>query len=110
MNGNNCGDTSNGGNHQIDWRLPNIRELLSLVNYAFFGPVLSNAAGTGHATTSDPFSNWPVSTPTRYWSSTTDSLSGGAWFIYFDIGFVHSGSKDIFGNECCFVLPVRGGS
>ena len=31
-----CGDTSNGGTHQADWRLPNIRELLSLGNYAFF--------------------------------------------------------------------------
>src|SRR5262249_56455494 len=29
MNGNNCGDTSNAGNYQTDWRLPNVRELQS---------------------------------------------------------------------------------
>lgn len=35
MNGNNCGDTSNEGSHQTDWRLPNIRELFSLVLSGF---------------------------------------------------------------------------
>jgi Protein of unknown function (DUF1566) len=30
-----------------DWRLPNIRELLSLIDFGFFNPALSNAAGTG---------------------------------------------------------------
>src|SRR5262249_30061633 len=50
MNSNNCGDTSNGGSHQTDWRLPNIRELHSLVNFAFFVPAISNAAGTGQGT------------------------------------------------------------
>ncbi len=33
MNGNDCGDTSNGVSHQTDWRLPNVRELQSLVHY-----------------------------------------------------------------------------
>jgi hypothetical protein len=33
MNSNNCLDTSNAGNHQTDWRLPNIRELLSLLDF-----------------------------------------------------------------------------
>jgi hypothetical protein len=31
MFGNDCGDTSNNGTHQTDWRLPNIRELMSLL-------------------------------------------------------------------------------
>src|SRR4029077_7087490 len=51
---NNCGDTSNGGYNQTDWRLPNIRELFSLVDFAFNGKFLSNAAGTGPAGCNDP--------------------------------------------------------
>src|SRR4026208_1366769 len=51
----NCGDTSATGNtHQTDWRLPNIRELSSLVNYAFFNPAISNGAGIGNGSGSDP--------------------------------------------------------
>ena len=69
MNGNNCGDTSKGGSHRTDWRLPNIRELHSLVDFAFFNPAISNAAGTGQGTGSDPFTNFQ--TASGYWSSTT---------------------------------------
>jgi Protein of unknown function (DUF1566) len=32
----NCNDTSNGGTHRTDWRLPNVRELFSLLDHAFF--------------------------------------------------------------------------
>jgi len=49
MNGHDCGDESNHGTHQTDWRLPNIRELTSLVHYGFFQPALSNPAGTAQA-------------------------------------------------------------
>jgi len=34
MNGHGAADTSNGGVHQTDWRLPNIRELTSLLDYS----------------------------------------------------------------------------
>jgi len=37
-----------------DWRLPNVRELLSLLDYGFFNPTVSNTAGTGPATDGDP--------------------------------------------------------
>jgi hypothetical protein len=40
MNSNDCGDTSNGGSHQTDWRLPNILELESLVDYEESAPPL----------------------------------------------------------------------
>ena len=89
-----------------DWRLPNIRELHSLVNFAFFNPALSNAAGTGQGSGSDPFSNFQ--TASSYWSSTTFAgFSVNAWFVNFSGGFVVFGVKD-FGNF--FVLAVRGGS
>ena len=77
MNGHDCGDESNHGSHQTDWRLPNLRELKSLVHYGFFQPALSNPAGTAQAqcfppnVIDCPFS---FSSPTiglTYWSSTT---------------------------------------
>ena len=50
-----------------DWRLPNVRELQSLLDFDFVNPTLSNAAGTGHATNGDPFTGVQF----QYWSSTT---------------------------------------
>ena len=38
MNGNSAGDTSNAGSHQADWRLPNVQELQSLIDYGRFNP------------------------------------------------------------------------
>ena len=61
MNGNDCGDTSGKrGTHRTDWRLPNVRELHSLVDFAFFSPAISNAGGTGIGSNSDPFSNFQI--------------------------------------------------
>jgi hypothetical protein len=103
MNGNNCGDTSNGGNHQTDWRLPNIRELFSLVDFAFHGPALSNAAGTGQATGNDPFTNFAA--PTYHYSSTTfESAPTIVWAVQFSEGRTDFAGKT--GNG--LVLPVRG--
>ena len=71
----NCDDTSNSGSHQTDWRLPNIRELQSLVDYGTFNPTLP----AGH-----PFVNVPLGVPAAlavaYWSSTT--YQGGHSFAY----------------------------
>jgi hypothetical protein len=36
-----------------DWRLPNIKELQSLMHFGFANPVLSNAAGTAQWTEGD---------------------------------------------------------
>jgi hypothetical protein len=84
-----------------DWRLPNVRELHSLVDYGvntccdFTDPVLP----TGH-----PFTNFQAS---FYWSSTTTAGgSSGAWLVFFGSGFVFDDGK--FGNG--FVIAVRGGS
>lgn len=60
MDGNDCGDTSNAGGHQENWRLPNVRELQSLLDYGSDqGPYLSST---------HPFLN--VQTNEAYWSST----------------------------------------
>jgi hypothetical protein len=100
-----CGDTSNAGIHQTDWRLPNVRELHSLVNFAFVNPAMSNAAGTAKGSSSDPFSNFQVED--GYWSSTTgagNSLNARG------VGFAFG---DVFANVkggMFFVTAVRGGS
>jgi hypothetical protein len=112
MNGNNCGDASNGGSHQTDWRLPNIRELLGLVHFGFFEPALSNAAGTGKWDGSDAFTGFQgccgLST---YWSSTANASDPTlAWVVDFD-GLFMAMSCPLPGGFCpgAFVLPVRGG-
>jgi hypothetical protein len=93
MNGNNCGDTSNGGSHQTDWRLPNVKELHSLIDYGNINPALP----AGH-----PFVNvlniW-------YWSSTRyDGVY--AWYVTIDFGHVNYGNKN---GITIGVWPVRGG-
>ncbi len=94
MNSNASGDESNGGSHQTDWRLPNVRELQSLIDYGNFGPALP----TGH-----PFTNVQN---TWYWSSSTYAGDTGvACLVNLSTGLVNGGGKT-FGY---LVWPVRGG-
>jgi hypothetical protein len=104
MNGHDCGDTSNGGTHQTDWRLPNVRELQSLVHYGYYNMALPNTAGTGkHTVDGDPFIN---AQPYLYWSSTTRAAkSSEAWAVDITSGEVVSSLKTSTYN----VWPVRGG-
>lgn len=106
----NCGDSSGQkGSHQTDWRLPNIKELLSLVNYAFYSPAISNAAGNGQGSSTDPFSNLLVTSD--YWSSTTFAFApASVWTVNFTTG--DAGNFNSRGDKSngIFVLPVRGGS
>jgi hypothetical protein len=112
MNGNDCGDTSEGGTHQTDWRLPNIRELFSLFHFAFN---LSNTAGTGKWAEGDPFMRFQggdSAEGSTYWSSTANDFDPTlAWVVDFDGAFLVYSCRPGFG-VCgqTFVLPVRGGS
>jgi hypothetical protein len=56
------------GSKAGDWRLPNLRELQSLVDYAFVSPALPNTLGTGQWVEGNPFQGVQSS---YYWSSTT---------------------------------------
>jgi len=98
--GGDCGlsDGSSAG----DWRLPNVRELYSLVHFGFFSPVVPNTAGTGQWTADDPFTNVSSS----YWSSTTcASMTNGAWGVSMYNGVLNSFVKP----NLYSVWPVRGG-
>jgi hypothetical protein len=87
-----CGLTD--GSSAGDWRLPNVRELQSLIDYGEFGPALPD----GHPFTG-VLSNY-------YWSSTTyTNTTSYAWDVVLTNGFVRYDPK----SNAQYVWPVRGG-
>jgi len=77
-----------------DWRLPNVKELLSLIDYRNHDPALPS----GH-----PFNNVQF---IFYWSSTTyDAITNHAWGVYLYNGYVYNYHK----VTNAYVWPVRGG-
>jgi hypothetical protein len=104
VNGVSAGDTSNGGAHQSDWRMPNIRELASLLDYRFNAPALCNAIGDEKWTAGAPFN--AVSSATHYWSSTTyKELTTSAFRVYLTNGTLNGAPK----TTALLLWPVRGG-
>lgn len=104
------GDCSlSDGSAAGDWRLPNQKELASLVNLQYYGPALSNNAGTAQWTSGLPFSNVPTSVGISYWSSTpyTPSPSTSIYVVDFYAGLVSSVFKTA--TTSSYVWPVRGG-
>ena len=91
------------GSSSGEWRLPNRRELLTILHDGYLGPSLSDTVGTGQWSEGDPFFNVQ---PDKYWSSTTYPLSGGpvyAQFVDVDDGFLSSTNK----SNALYVWPVR---
>lgn len=95
----NCNTLVYGGTNA--WRLPNIKELLSLLNYGFTNPALCNASGTKRWEHNDPFVNVQSG---NYWSSTTGrNNTNYAWFVY-----VWGGSSTILSKSTDYsIWPVR---
>jgi hypothetical protein len=76
-----------------DWRLPNVRELMSIVNYGVYNPAINTTY----------FSNTQSS---YYWSSTTYAgYTTYAWRVHFRNGYVTNNYK----TNSYYVRPVRGG-
>ncbi|KAB2834124.1 MAG: DUF1566 domain-containing protein [Candidatus Brocadia sp.] len=86
------------GSVQGDWRLPNVRELQSLIDYGRYNPALP----AGH-----PFTNVQS---VFYWSSTTyadtTNIPNNAWYVYFYNGVLYVNGKTNSYSVWC----VRGGS
>lgn len=96
MNGNDCGDISNGGAHQTDWRLPNYKELLSLIDFAHYSPALPDY----------PTFFSTVVSYGDYWTSTTSSRNlSAAWEVAMWDGYTQPPPKSTLN----YVWPVRGG-
>jgi hypothetical protein len=82
------------GSAEGDWRLPNVRELQSLVDYGRYWPALP----IGH-----PFTGVQSS---GYWSGTTVANGTGyAWDVHLTDGYVYAHPK----AYTYYVWPVRGG-
>ena len=99
-----CGLTD--GSAAGDWRLPNVRELQSLIDVSQFNPALP----PGH-----PFSGVHAA---NYWSSTTSAYGaqlrpmwGNAWFVDVNFGDARSFIPGADGDKqyAFSVWPVRGG-
>jgi hypothetical protein len=84
-----CETRSLGG--YSDWRMPDINELQSIVDYSLY----------------DPASSRPGTISGFYWSATTQASSiGSAWGINFNDGDITTYAK----TGTYYVRPVRGGS
>jgi hypothetical protein len=95
MAGNDCGDFL-VFSHHTDWRLPNLRELETLIDYGQANPAFPAVS---------PFTNVQNG---RYWSSTTvANNTPNAWDIDFTIGTVNRNQPKVGSNFS--VWPVRGG-
>ena len=90
------------------WRLPNVQELQSLIDFAYSNPALSNTPGTGQWTPGNPFTGVQSS---AYWSGTTylgNTLS--AWTVDLDPGGLSDGIRRLpFKADAYYVWPVRDG-
>lgn len=79
-----------------DWRMPNVKEMLSLIDYGYYDPAL---------TPDHPFINVP-GYPGVYWSSTTLAANNDAFHVPITNGTVNHVGK----GGLRFVWPVRGGN
>ncbi|MCP4757079.1 MAG: DUF1566 domain-containing protein [Proteobacteria bacterium] len=82
-----------------DWRLPTIKEYLTIIDYTKTAPTIDTSIFTNIQT--DPWYNWSA-----YWSSTDFADSDGrAWGMDFNNGLIENNDKSQNGYTKC----VRGG-
>ena len=91
LNNRECGLTD--GSVEGDWRLPNVREMQSLIDYGRYNPALPSGY---------PFTG---AQSEYYWTSSTYPDSTYAWIMYLGNGSVGLIDK----TPTFYVWPVRGG-
>jgi hypothetical protein len=85
-----------------DWRMPNLREIQSLIHFGHYNPAVPNTDGTGMWTEGDPFLGVQSD---YYWSGTTySSTTSIAWSVHLYMGNVFHDVK----TSAYYVWPVRG--
>jgi hypothetical protein len=81
-----------------DWRLPNVRELQSLIDYGKYNPALP-----------DGYTSFFTNVQSVYWSSTTyEFVTSVAWSVSMSDGYVYFDSHKTADSR--LVWPVRGGN
>ena len=75
-----------------DWRLPDINELRSIIDYGHFNPAVDPSLTTGTVSAC-------------YWSSTSNNgNASNAWIVNFNSGYTDYSLKP----DSCYVRAVRG--
>ena len=75
------------------WRLPNVKELKSIVDVAVSNPAIDGTY-------------FPNTNSSNYWSSTTVAdITGYAWYVVFNYGYIQRHNK----TDGYYVRCVRGG-
>ncbi len=91
-----------------DWRLPNMKELQSIVDYqiAYPGPTVNPVFNTGCVPSATVLTG-SCTLSNYYWSSSSYVFTPhNAWIVYFDSGNVNANYKTLY----YYVRAVRGGS
>lgn len=89
-----------------DWRVPNVKELQSIVNYQNSNPSVSSAFNTG-CTAGCTVTTCSCTKASWYWSSTSlVNDTETAWYMSYSVGDVSVRGK----GDILYVRAVRGGS
>jgi uncharacterized protein DUF1566 len=90
-----------------DWRLPNMKELHSIVNYGTFNPAVSPEFNTGCVPGCTVLTCSCTNAAGAWSSTTTPNGSTGAWLVRFDFGGGYAIDKEYVYSM--HVRAVRGG-
>src|SRR5947199_5254856 len=92
-----------------DWRLPNVRELQSIVNYQNVNPAVSSASALNtNCAPGCPATTCSCTASGDYWSSTSSvSDPWNAWYVRFSYGRVDAFGRSDGKSGAAYVRAVR---